>query len=384
MNNKMNRFIKILLAVLLAGVGLQAVAPAAGQRRPAVIEGHGDLYVMYNPDESVRIVAAKSDGNVLDTVFVRLPEDLRLRYVAAGEDTDIDFEFQLHGRIKHSWRQENQGKTLVVSDLHGRLDAFAAFLKGNGVVDGNLNWTYGENRLVFLGDILDRGRDDNGIAWLVYKLEQEAERVGGHVEFMLGNHEDLVLKDDIRYVNEAHLIFAARAGIPYFELYGPDTELGRWIRDGYLILAVGDDLFVHAGLSLAMTGKSYKIGEMNELAWRFVGYPTSPRKAMHPRNELMFGSSGPLWYRGLVFDTEAYPPIPSEDLDKVLRYYGVKRIIVGHSEVEEIDWRYGGRVVAVNVKHYDNYPENRTAGLLIEGDRYYSVTYSGERTLLSQ
>ena len=370
----MKRFVWIFIALLaLTSTGLRAV----------VIEGHGDLYVLYNPDGSVRIVAADVQGNVLDTTFLRMPDDLKLHYFAADKDTDVDFQFTLHGRIKHPWRMEKPEKTLVVSDLHGRLDAFVAILKNNGVVDANLNWTYGKNQLIFLGDILDRGRDDNGITWLVYKLEQEADKAGGRVDFLLGNHEDLVLKDDLRYVNEAHLIFSTMAGIPYAELYGPDTELGRWIRDSYLVLVVGDNLFVHAGLSPELIGKSYKIGEINELAARFVGYPTAPRKTMHARNEFFFGNSGPFWFRGMARDEEDYSPVTEENLRRILRYYGVRRVIVGHSEVEEVAPRYDGRVITVNVRHYDNYPVNRTAGLLIEGENLYTVNYTGSRMRLN-
>lgn len=348
------------------------------------IRGYGDLYVLYNSDNSTRVIAANANGSILDTTFAEFPENLKLQYTSVEQGTNIDFEFPLHKRIKHSWRQEKPEKTLVVSDLHGQLAAFVAFLKGNGVVDDNLNWTYGKNQLLFLGDILDRGRDDNGIAWLLYKLEKEAEDAGGRLDFIPGNHEDLVLKDDIRYVHEDHLIFSAKAGVPYFSLYGSDTELGRWIRDSYLIIVVGKDLFVHAGLSTDMPDKSYKIGEINELGWRYIGLPTEVKKEMHRRNEILFGNNGPLWYRGLASDDEKYLPLQSDDLDKILKYYNVNRIIVGHTEVDEIDWRYNGRVIAVNVSHRKNFVSNRSAGLLIEGDKYYSVNYTGEKELLNQ
>ena len=370
----MKRRIGLILGLLLCVSGFAQT----------IIEGHGELYVLHNEDGGVRILAEDVGGGVLDTTFIRMPADLRLHYYAADENTDVDFEFSLHGRMKHPWRQSKPEKTLVVSDLHGRLDAFTAILKSQGVVDDNLHWSYGQNQLIFLGDILDRGRDDNGIAWLVYKLEKEAEEAGGRVDFLLGNHEDLVLKDDLRYVNEGHFIFSTLAGVPYTELYGANTELGRWIRDSYIILVVGENLFVHAGLSPDMVAKSYKIGEMNELAARFVGYPTAPRKGMHTRNELLFGSDGPFWFRGMSLDDERYKPVSEEDMERILKYYGASRVVVGHSEVDEVGLRYNGRVVTVNVAHYDNFPVNRTAGLLIENNRLYTVNYTGDKFLLAE
>lgn len=346
------------------------------------IEGVGELYIFNNKNNSeIRVVAAQKDGSVLDKTFNKDTDNLAFKYIAADEDTDIEFEFKLRDRVKNDWYMSPAEKTLVVSDLHGRLDAYVALLQGNGVIDEDLNWSYGENHLVFVGDILDRGRDDIGIAWLTYKLEKEAQEAGGCLQFLVGNHEDLTLKDDLRYPNQAHFQFSLKAGIPFAQLLGSDTELGNWIRDSYWIVYSGKNLFVHAGLSPEMRSRSYKVGEINELGWRFLGYTTKEKKELHHRTEKLFGSDGPIWYRGLSRDDEKYNPITSEDLDKVLKYYDAEKIIVGHTEVDEVEWRHGGRVIAVNVRHYNNYEKNRSAGLLIENGKYYSVNYTGDKTL---
>ncbi|NLA15886.1 MAG: metallophosphatase [Bacteroidales bacterium] len=380
------KFIKNKFSSLVAVVLLSSTLFLVQCQQKTIIEGVGDLYVLYDENEGYRILAAGSDGELLDTLLYTSLKSLWFRYIAADEQTEVTFDFRLHDKKKH--RKEERfsvpwipEKLLVVSDLHGRLDAFVALLKGNGVIDDRLHWRYGKNQLIFIGDILDRGRDDNGIAWLLYKLQEEAWQAGGKVVFIPGNHEDLVLKNDLRYVNKEHLEFAEKTGVSYSDLYGPNTVLGHWIRSSDLIWVVGEDLFVHAGLSTVMVENDYSIEEINQLGKQFIGYSTKEKKELHPRNELLFGRYGPLWYRGLVFDTERYPPISSEDLDIVLQYYKVKRIIVGHSEVKEIEQRYDGRVFAVNVKHYRNYPTDSTAALLIKRDSTFAVTYTGKKTL---
>lgn len=350
-----------------------------------IIKGVGDLYVIHNDDNiGIRVIAAQADGSVLDKTFHTLPNDLTFKYIAADKNTDIEFEFQLRERVKNDWYMNPAKKTLVVSDLHGRLDAYVAFLKGNKVIDNNLNWIYGDNHLIMVGDMLDRGRDDIGIAWLTYKLEKEAQDAGGCLQFIIGNHEDLALKDDLRYIHQDHFQFSLKAEIPYAHLLGDNTELGKWLRDSYWIIYSGKNLFVHAGLSIEMRSSSYKVGEINELGARFTGFTTKEKKELHSRNEKLFGSDGPIWYRGLSRDDERYNPITSEDLDKILTYYDANKIIVGHTEVDEVEWRHDGRVIAVNVRHYNNLGENRTAGLLIEDEKYYSVNYTGNKVLLGE
>lgn len=343
-----------------------------------MVEGHGDLHVIHGDDGSLRVVGARADARVFDTTFVKPPEELRLRYRGEG----ADFEFTLHDHDQHPRRERRPARTLVVSDLHGRLDALAALLKGNGVVDDDLNWTYGRGRLVVLGDMLDRGVDDNGVAWLVYKLEAEAASVGGRVEHLWGNHEDLVLKNDLRYVHKARLAFADSVAIPYNELYGTNTELGRWIRDGRMVLAIGADLLVHAGLSARLADEEYSTNEINELAARFGGVPNKVRNEVQPRAETLFGGDGPLWFRGMALDETRYNPLSHGELNEILRYYDTRRVIVGHSEVDEVGSRYDGRVITVNVSHTDNFTADRTAALLIVGGRMWSVTYSGVRKRL--
>ena len=93
-----------------------------------VVKGFGGLYVIHNDDETIRVVSEQADGTVLDTTINEAFNNFKLHYYAADKDTDVDFEFQLHKRIKNSWKQDASDKTLVVSDLHGRLDAFVAIL----------------------------------------------------------------------------------------------------------------------------------------------------------------------------------------------------------------------------------------------------------------
>jgi hypothetical protein len=93
------------------------------------------------------------------------------------------------------------GDPLVVSvsDIHGYLGAARSALKTVGdhdefapLVDtdgaGRLHWTGGEEYvLVFNGDLIDRGPDNERVIAMVERLSRQAPR--GHVRVTLGNHE---------------------------------------------------------------------------------------------------------------------------------------------------------------------------------------------------
>ncbi|MDO4727695.1 MAG: hypothetical protein Q4B43_01690 [Bacteroidota bacterium] len=80
-------------------------------------------------------------------------------------------------------------KIFSISDIEGDFDKFVQILQRNNVIDHALNWAFGKGHLVLLGDFMGRGNDVTATLWLCYKLETEAQQVGGQVHFILGNHE---------------------------------------------------------------------------------------------------------------------------------------------------------------------------------------------------
>ena len=66
-----------------------------------------------------------------------------------------------------------------------------------------------------IGDIFDRGKDVPQIFWLFYKLEDEAAKAGGTVSFLLGNHEPLVLANDLLYTKDKYKVLAQKLNMDY-------------------------------------------------------------------------------------------------------------------------------------------------------------------------
>lgn len=242
----------------------------------------------------------------------------------------------------------NVEKIFAVSDIHGKFNTLTNLLKGNGVIDENLNWTYGKGHLVVIGDIFDRGDLVPEAYWLIYRLEQLAEKSGGKVHYILGNHDMMILRGDIRYVNKKYLDMTTKLlKIKYQDLFGKDSELGRWLRSKNTIVKIDDNLFVHGGISPELIQKGYSISEINSISRAHlddkdyeVQYNSEPN--------FIYGTRGPFWYRGLVKELTDIPLSTEGQVTNALSYFNVNRIIVGHTTLDSLSTFFSNRVIAID------------------------------------
>lgn len=269
-----------------------------------------------------------------------------------------------------------------MSDPHGNLDCFVSLLKGNGIIDEKLSWIYGANHLMIVGDVFDRGDDVLPVFWLIYKLEEEAAQVGGHVSFLLGNHESMVLANDLRYCKPKYQALAEKLDIPYSQLFGKETELGKWLATRNTIEIIGEDLYVHAGLSEDFFEKNLSIPIVNKEISRALFMGKEERRALSDLTNFLYGNSGPIWYRGLVRNAAKYKPIPTDILTQMLERYEVERIVVGHTIFDDVSTFHDGRVIDVNVDNSKNRKYGLGRGLLIDGEKYMKVGDCGIQRVL--
>jgi len=231
-------------------------------------------------------------------------------------------------------------KLVALSDVHGQFDTMVKLLQANGVIDRELKWSFGDGHMVMIGDMLDRGPKVTEVLWFLYQLEAEARAAGGAVHTMLGNHEAIVLYDDLRYINPKYATVAKKLDSTYPALFGEQTVLGRWLRAKPMLLQVNDMLFVHGGLNPDYAALKLSVAQTNEAFRNTLGQPRATIRAT-PLPAFLYGSSGPIWYRGYFRD----PQIGSAALDALLAQYGVKRIVVGHTTLSGAFSHYGGRVL---------------------------------------
>ena len=341
----------------------------------AVAQTADGPYIMYRTDGSVRMVSVTPEGRLVDTVMASLPEDYSFTVVSS--DLKHSFDVSLHAVERPEWKSEQPDSIFVTSDPHGNLDCFISLLQGNGVIDGDCNWNFGANQLVVIGDVFDRGNDAVQILWLIYNLEAQAAQAGGRVDYLLGNHEPMVLMNDLRYAKPKYTNLADTLGMKYAGLLSPSSELGRWLSLRNTMQMSGRFLFVHAGLSSDFYRRNLDIPFVNGQVSAGLYKTKSERKEASPMIYFLMGSSGPLWYRGMVRDAEKYNPLAADTLDLILDRYQADRVIVGHTIFDDISTFYDGRVIAVNVDNTENREAGLGRGILIEGDSIYVVGDKG-------
>ncbi|MBN2608306.1 MAG: metallophosphoesterase, partial [Candidatus Fermentibacteraceae bacterium] len=276
---------------------------------------------------------------------------------------------------------EGVSRFLAVSDIHGDYEHFREILMSAEVIDSTCNWAWRDGHLVIDGDVFDRGPRVTECLWLIYRLEQEAALSGGRVHFLLGNHELMVIRGDLRYVHERYLEgIAGSTGLHYEDLFGPDTELGRWLRTRPTAIIIDETLFVHAGIAPGSPAEYLPVQAINEIVWSGLDYSTV-RLKFSPAVRTLYGSLGPLWYRGFHYEMEDdYPEATREEVETLLDFYNVDRIVVGHTELDSLTALYDGRVLAIDVAVEDLGGQQ---ALLCEDDRLYALHSDGTRQEIS-
>jgi predicted MPP superfamily phosphohydrolase len=264
---------------------------------------------------------------------------------------------------------ETDAKIVVLSDIHGQFDLAIEILKNNHIIKEDLSWNFNDGHLVIVGDIFDRGPKVTETLWFVYHLEKQAEKSGGKVHFTLGNHEYMVLKEDLRYINSKYRVTSYLLETNYTELFNNQTVLGRWLRSKPTILKINKDTYVHGGLSNTFLALGYDIDNVNKLMRESIDIPKEELKATSFYDDY-YRSNGPIWYRGYFNDN-----LPDSEIKEILRQIKSKHIVVGHCSNEEVVQLYNEKIFGV-----DSSIKNGVYGevLLIDGKSYTRGTKEGK------
>jgi len=248
-------------------------------------------------------------------------------------------------------------RLMVIGDIHGDLERLSALLRGVGVINERLQWTAtpADTWLVQVGDQLDsrvRGEGSNSweetadvqVLFFLRNLDREAQRHGGRVLSLLGNHEFLNVFGDFSYVSPKSL---AMLGGPKFRAatFQPGQYMARILAERPVVVQIGSTVLCHAGLlpsHLEAKGSAADAGHVrlvhpfasiNRLARLYLsGVPLNQEDAA-AFQALFIDGEGIVWTRMALeraYATEMLPPLLGL-LANVVGGVTAKRLVVGHN-----------------------------------------------------
>ena len=286
---------------------------------------------------------------------------------ASSYDTLYDAGKSSFNRVK---------KIAALSDIHGQYDLLIELLQNNKIIDKNLNWSFGKGHFVIVGDIFDRGDKVNEILWFIYELEMQAKNAGGRVHYLLGNHEYMVLYNDLRYIHEKYNIVSKLLNLEYDQLYGDNTIIGRWLRSKSTIVKINDILFTHGGISEDfISQEGFNINKINNTMRKSI--PRLKELRNFRKNgqskdlyNMYFGSNSLIWYRGyfegVLIDT---------DISNILKLVDANHIVVGHTSNKKVVQLYDNKIIGVDSSiKKGKYGEL----LIIKNKRFFRRTLKGK------
>lgn len=96
-------------------------------------------------------------------------------------------------------------KIFIIGDVHGCLHMLKNLMK-------KINWKPQRDRLIFLGDYIDRGPDSKGVVLFILELQ----KISPHVQCLMGNHENAFLE----FLNGGDIdLFLMNGGTPTLQNY---------------------------------------------------------------------------------------------------------------------------------------------------------------------
>ena len=262
--------------------------------------------------------------------------------------------------------------------------------------------------MVQLGDLTDRGPDSLKAIRLLQSLARQAEKVGGQVNVLIGNHESMNVIGDLRYVHpgeykafkdsgskarrdayyertksaektaasgqeeapvfdrEHRKAFDARFPLGYVNhrlAWQPNGELGKWVLQNSAILVDDGNLYAHGGVSPNYSSKS--VSEINTRVRTDLVDPD----ILLDQTSILQDDDGPLWYRGWINLPETAEN--HAKLDAVLSAFNAKRMIVAHTPaLPTVLPRFDGKVLMVDVGIAEHYGSGTGVLELINGDPF--------------
>jgi hypothetical protein len=314
-------------------------------------------------------------------------------------------------------------RIIIIGDLHGDYEKTIETLKLANlieIVDKKIKWKGGDTIVVQLGDQIDRCRLDRGVCsnegatlndeasdmkilYLMTELHNQAEKLGGAVYSIMGNHELMNVQGDFRYVSRENILEFSKDGsiesgmIEREKQFKPGNKIANFLACTRLLsLVIGPYLFVHAGI-VPEIAKKYNVSDMNHILALYLFDNLDGTKFQ----DLLVSDKSPMWNRtigtlNLKSKMESVELMCDSLFDDEIQNnlfgssHKIKRVFVGHTPqiYKGINSTCNNRVWYVDVgvsKAFDGFDTNLQYKGIVSDNRKSQVieilNSNGEETI---
>ncbi len=252
--------------------------------------------------------------------------------------------------------QSAPGRIVAIGDIHADINAFRRALRTAGAIDARDEWVGGTLTVVQLGDLIGRSNDERPVLDFLFDLQRRAQKAGGTVHALVGNHEVFGGRLDNQAVGLNP--FDAWESVPGLRLNDPRLghlppharargaalmpggPYARQIAELPVVLKLGQTVFVHGGV--VPRWARYGIYRFNrEVRDWLRGETAEPDSAQGVDD-----GDRVMWTRQF---SSGVTSADCAELGESLKILGARRMVVAHTVHEEITARCDGRVWATDV-----------------------------------
>ena len=371
--------ISLLLVGVAVVVSLNGSLEYGNDPQAINLEKEGP-YVFYETDSTLNvnyIKGNKTDGFYLDQKEYAIKEGIPTSCYFPLDESTFDFTLNANFEIPNSTYSDNE-PILAVSDIESGYKTFRDFLITHKVIDENLDWIFGKGHLVLVGDFVDRGFSTTQVLWFIYKLEQEAKKQGGHVHFIIGNHELYNMQGKFKSASYKYYGVASILGKQHHDLYNKNSFIGKWMASKNTMELINGHLFTHGGIHPDIADYDITIEQVNKINRDHYDQSYFPKPKKSVAQLILSNKNGICWYRGYFKDD-----LSQEEVEKGINQFNAKAVVVGHTLQWSVKKLYNGKVFAIDVKHpkdYNkNWPNKKSEGLLITEGKYHRILANGKK-----
>ncbi|SIR08273.1 metallophosphoesterase [Maribacter ulvicola] len=337
-------------------------------------------YVFYENDSTINVQyirGNKTDGFYVDKTTHNSKEHIAAISKFPLDDSNFSFTIRSEFEIPATSYTDDQ-PILAISDIESGYKTFRDFLITHKVIDTNLNWIFEKGHLVLVGDFVDRGFSTTQVLWFIYKLEQDAKNKGGHVHFIIGNHELYNMQGKFKSASYKYYGVASILEKQHHDLYNNNAFLGRWMAFKNTIERINGHLFAHGGIHPGIAKYDITLDQVNQINRDNYHLSYFPKPEETIEQLVTSNKKGICWYRGYFKDD-----LSQEDVAIGIDKFNATDIIVGHTLQWSVKKLYNGKVYAIDVKHpkdYNkNWPNKNSEGLLITPEKFYRLKHDGKQ-----